>query len=271
MKVEERIQNKIAELNAKLLFIHSDVSQGFKIPFISREALLRDHVSALLNLGKGINIWMPAFNYSFCRGMDFSIKDTPSQVGSISEYFRREIANWRTNTPVFSFSGNGDNPNLTNSEIIDPFSSNSGFHLLNTEDAILMHYGSELKHTTILHYVERMSEKLIYRYNKIFTGKIINQQGISNQVKLLYHVRPMGHHLDYDWDKLKIELENNKILFEFTEGNTRILLIKIKELVSFWINKMQDNNLYLLDQKSIAWIKPKLDQLGRPFLISDFE
>ena len=93
MKVEERIQNKIAELNAKLLFIHSDVSQGFKIPFISREALLRDHVSALLNLGKGINIWMPAFNYSFCSGMDFSIRDTPSQVGSISEYFRREIAN----------------------------------------------------------------------------------------------------------------------------------------------------------------------------------
>ena len=271
MNLKDQIETKIAELNAKRLFIHSDLLKGFKIPFTTRGKIPPDHIKELYDIAKNCDIWMPAFNYSFCNGEDFSLVDTRSEVGVLSEYFRTKLADWRTKTPVFSITGIGVKPELKFHDEIDPFDESSAFHLLDNDESVIMHYGSELRHTTIIHYVERISSKLSYRYDKIFRGKVIDEAGISKDVKLKYHVRPMGFHLDYDWDKLYNDLKENQILFTFVKDNTYILLIKTKELIDFWNQQLAEDNMYLLDKESKAWIIPKLNELGRAFKLTDFE
>lgn len=271
MSLKEQIQNKINELRSNTILIHSDIMQGFSIPFKNRESFLIDHIQELKSLNTNLNIWMPTFNYDFCKGISYLVEDTPSQVGVLSEYFRRNIADWRTQVPIFSFAGTGQEPLLDISQIIDPFGTNSAFHFLYEKDALLMHYGSALNSTTILHYAERISNHLCYRYDKKFYGKIITTCGEKIDVTFNFHVRPLGKHLDYDWSKIENDLFENNILLLYKEGRSRILICKIKELINFWIDRLTQNPLYLLDSDSKIWVEPLLNKLGRAFLIEDFE
>ncbi|MCK4920945.1 MAG: AAC(3) family N-acetyltransferase [Bacteroidales bacterium] len=271
MSIILQVSRKIADLNANRVLIHSDIMRGFPVKFINRNDFVVKHIELLKELSNNMAIWMPSFNYDFCKGKEFSIKETPSQLGVLSEYFRKEISEWRTHTPVFSFSGTGDKPYLSVSETIDPFNSDSAFHLMNNNDSLLMHYGSEFKHTTFIHYIERMSGNLQYRYDKIFKGYVLFPDNIRKKVKFLFHVRPLGYHLDYDWDKITSDLKENNILYHFSEKETNILLLNIGEMTDFLLRKVAEDNLYLLDQESLNWVIPKLDKLGRPFLITDFE
>lgn len=271
MTLKEQIQQKLNELLGDTILIHSDIMQGFEIPYKNREALLISHIQEIRSLNTNLSIWMPTFNYDFCKGNSYIIKDSPSQVGVLSEYFRKNIAEWRTPIPVFSFAGTGEKPVLDISRVIDPFGYHSAFHVLYEKDSLLMHYGSSLNSTTILHYAERISNHLCYRYDKLFYGKIIPIDGTEIDITFNFHVRPIGKHLDYDWNKLENDLFENNILFLYKEGRSRVFLCKIKELINFWIDQMIHDPLYLLDDESKIWVEPFLNKLGRPFLITDFE
>ena len=271
MNIKEHIQQKLVDYSTDTLLIHSDLMQGFEIPFKGRESFVISHIEELFSLKPDASLWMPAFNYGFCKGDDFDVKNTPSQVGPLSEYFRKNRAQWRTEVPVFSFSGTGNCPSIHTAQIIDPFDRNSAFQYLYEKDAVLIHYGSALNASTVIHYAERISNRLSYRYDKIFNGSIITAENNSIAVQLNFHVRPMGKHLDYNWEKLENELIENNIITKHQEGRTRILLCRIRDLVDFWVQNMKNNPLYLLDDESTAWVEPLLQTLGRPFLQSDFE
>lgn len=271
MNIVSQVTHKVADFHAKKVLIHSDILRGFPVKYVNRNDFTDKHVQLLKELYRNTAIWMPSFNYNFCGGEDYSISDTPSQVGTLSEYFRKEIADWRTPTPVFSFCGTGDTPLIPFSDTIDPFNEDSAFHLLNNSESVLMHYGSEFRHTTFIHYIERVSGNLLYRYDKLFDGNVHFSDNRKQRTTLLFHVRPLGFHLDYDWDKITSELATNNILHSFSEQNSNILLLNVKEMVDYLLGKVKDDGLYLLDEESLNWVKPKLQELGRPFLITDFE
>jgi aminoglycoside 3-N-acetyltransferase len=60
-------------------------------------------------------------------------------------------------------------------------------------------------------------------------------------------------------------------MFKLSNFRFEIRLIKAADIVHFWVEKMQEDPLYLLDANTRAWVEPKLEELGRPFLLSDFE
>ena len=270
MTIKSQVESKLIELGAGTALVHSDLMQGFSIPFKSRNTFLSSHMDELLSLKRDLNIWMPSFNYNFCRGEIYNIDTTPSQVGNLSEYFRKEVAEWRTHIPVFSFAGTGEEPVLKFSETIDPFGSESAFHELFQRNAVMIHYGSQFKTSTVIHYAERMSGVLSYRYDKLFPGKIISSS-MEKDVEFNFHVRPMGKHLDYDWQKIESDLIRNGILFVYQQDNSKIQMCSIRDLVSYWISRIQQHPLYLLDAESKQWVEPMLNKLGRSFRIDDFE
>lgn len=253
------------------LLVHSDLMKGLDLPFSGRDEFLASHLAELKSLHDNISIWMPAFNYDFCKGEVYSIPSTKSRVGALSEYFRSKISDWRTDVPVFSFAGFGAAPKLYHNAEIDPFGAKSIFDHLYRNEAWMMHYGSSISSSTILHYAERQSGLLSYRYDKIFKGKIQDMEGRISNVALKYHVRPLGRYLDYDWNKIEQNLVDEKILIQFRNKKTMISLCRIDLLVDYWLLRLRQDPLCLLDLKSKSWIEPLLDKLGRTFLITDFE
>ncbi len=251
------------------ILIHSDLMHGFKLQFNNRLDYLNLHILELNSLDR--ELWMPTFNYEFCGGADYSVVNSKSQVGVLSEYFRKNNADWRTKTPIFSISGNGKEPKLSENNNIDPFGKDSSFDYLYKNNGALMQYGASFNSSTILHYVERISGNLVYRYDKIFTGNVITKDNLIEKKIVNYHVIPLNRYFEYDWNKLENELIENNILCKFEKDNTCILICNIKKLVDFWLDKLNYNYLYLLNGKTKEWVEPMLDKLGRPFLINDFE
>ncbi len=266
-----KVLNAVEQLSPSKVLIHSDVMRGFPVKYTNRKQFINTHFELLEKTFINSQLFMPSFNYDFCKGKPYLIEKSPSQLGVLSEYFRVKISDWRTEMPVFSFTGTGVKPEINLQDTLDPFDENSVFHTLNSNESIIMHYGSEIWHSTIIHYVERLSKRLNYRYDKVFIGNVVDEKDNEHEVRLKYHVRPLGRYFEYDWIKIYQDLKNVQILFEHKDINSNILLIKTKELVHFWLEKLKENNLYFLDKKSLAWITPFLDKLGRKFLITDFE
>jgi aminoglycoside 3-N-acetyltransferase len=269
--IAKKIKTFFGHEQEPIVLVHSDLMHGFQLPFTKRSELLALHYNELNELHDHLNVVMPTFNYDFCGGSIFDVKYSKSQVGVLSEYFRNYISKWRTPIPVFSFAGNGKNPGCNLEANIDPFGTNSVFDYLYENNAWLLHYGSPLSSSTILHYAERMSGELCYRYDKVFNGIVVDKENKEFNVAIKYHVRPLTERLEYNWIKIEEDIIKEKILIKFQDGETRISICKIKDLIAFWVHKMREDPFYFLDMASKAWIIPRLNKLGRAFLIADFE
>lgn len=269
----ERIKNElkqyIAENGNSHILIHSDILYGFNIKFETRDQFFSQTFKELQEICQPLDIIMPTFNYDFCKGKPYNVKHDESQVGILSEYFRQNRSSWRSSIPVFNFSGTGVNPLPNFDEVIDPFDENSLFGFLNKNKGLLMHYGSSFQATTLIHYVERVSGKLIYRYDKEFRGTVNNTK--RYEVNLIYHVRPKDFSLNYDMIKLENDLLDAKLLYQFKEGRTQILMAKIDDIVNFWLHKLDEDPFYFLNTNTKERVIDKYQELNRSFLLTDFE
>jgi aminoglycoside N3'-acetyltransferase len=262
----------LSKIDYNVALVHSDIFYGFKFHNkLSRQQLLEAHWEYVKNMIGEQPVWMPAFNYDFPKTQQFDVANSKSQVGVLPEYFRTKIAKWRSGIPIFSFCGNNESPAINYSQIIDPFDETSLFHTLVKNNGVIIYYGINLICSTILHYCERVSGNLTYRYDKFFPGKIIHGDGVEENVVLKYHVRPKNHFLEYDWEMFENDLIKNGVLQSFDSDGFHIKIIKALPLVEYWITKIKEDNLSLLNQKTREWVLSKLNELGRAFELSDFE
>lgn len=272
--IDKKLEFAVDSYKPAYVLVHADLMKGFKIKFSisNRKKFISDHFDKLTSvLGEG-RIVMPVFNYQFLRTREAN-SQSPSEVGALSEYFRQEVAHWRTLDPVFSFAGtqeiNYKDP-VGKCLDIDPFGEKSFFSFLSNENSLLLHYGSEFKHSTIIHFVERKLGLVPYRYDKIFKGLVVDKEQ-TFEVSYRYHVRPMGKHLDYNWPTLLADLTREGILYSLADGSTRITYCSIPAMIDYLESRMKEDPYYLLDEDSKSWIKPMIEKLGRGFQIADFE
>lgn len=271
LQIKKDIEKFISLNGGSHVLIHSDVLFGFKVKFENQEQFLNEHCLELINICAPLDVIMPTFNYDFCQGKSYNVEKDESQVGTLSEYFRKNFSTWRTSTPVFNFSGTGSPPITNEGNTIDPFDHSSLFSFLDKNKGILIHYGSGFHTTTLIHYLERISNQLIYRYNKVFSGEVIDLTKQRKNIKLVYHVRPMGVLLEYDWEKLEQDLINENILLKFKKGRTQIMIARIDKIINFWLSKIKSDSFYLINSNTRTIIEQKYKELKRPFLITDFE
>jgi len=264
------IANKIGYNN---VLIHSEIKHLFFFEFNSKIDLLEKHLQNIKDVFPEFNIWMTSFNYDFTKTGIYNTKEDKSQVGVLNDYFRI-FCDWRTTTPVFNFCGNGKYPidKIHSEKIIKPFSHGCEFHYLYESNSLYCHYGSSFSNSTLLHYIENISNKLLYRYSKIFNG-IVNDNGIMTKVSLDYHVSPLNPRVEYDWEKIYQDLLKENLIFEYKIfGNVNyITLLSIKNVSDYWINKLKNDPFYFLNEESKKWVIPKVNKLGRGFVLTDFE
>ena len=268
------IRESVSELGRGPLVVQSDVLRSGR-PFAryeGRAAWLDAHVALLAATGRPL--WMPTFHYGFTRDGWFDVRESPSEVGALTERFRFTSAAWRTPVPVFSFAGTGDVPEVATGPLIDPFDERSAFAAMVRDDAVLLFYGAPFSVSTIKHHAERRSGGPLYRFDKDFAGVVRVASGASLPVALRYHVRPLGLPLSYEDDRIERELETDvgaAGLRRFDRVGATLLAVSARRAVDAWLARLASDPLYFLDAPSRAWIEPALERLGRRFERSDFE
>ena len=214
---------------------------------------------------------MPTFNYGFTRNGSFDVQADVSEVGQLTEYFRKNVCHWRTPTPVFSVAGVGAGPSLELGSEVDPFGPQSSFGQLVRADGVIVFYGAPFSTATFIHHAERVSGGPRYRYDKRFPGTVVLHDGSRRPTTLVYHVRPLGMTLEYDWDSLLADLLEQGVGRINASRMGRVMAFSARALVSFWVHRLEQDPLYLLDDESREWVDPRLKSLGRRFELADFE
>ena len=269
----QKIAGMLDELGQGPLMVHSDLLRaGTPAGAPSgRSQLLQAHWNNLKSIAGNRDIWMPVFNYSFPHSQTFDVMTEVSQIGPFTEYFRTELALWRSSTPMISFCGTGQMPPDDPGPEIDPFGPRSTYHHLVQAGGIYLAYGAPFTAANPIHVSERQSGQPLYRYDKYFHGHVRLKDGSQRQVVLRYHARPWKTDLDYDYPRLKADLVDAGICRVWEPGPLRFMCYPAGQLIQYWTERLANDPLYLLNQRSRDWVEPMLEKLGRPFLLTDFE
>lgn len=194
------------------VLVHSSLKRTFKRYLKNGYRITaEDALSSLLEaVGPNGTIILPIFNFDFASGTPFDIRNTPSNMGALTECGRIHPRAVRTGHPIYSFSVIGHHSSLFSElDNVGGYSSDSPFALLRELDGKIAVLGlPDQNSMTFYHHVEEICD-VDYRYHKEFTGNYTGWDGSTEQKtytlfvrKLEKHIRtfvnPMGEIL---WDK----------------------------------------------------------------------
>ncbi len=157
------------------IFVHTSVSSFGKPYIFDDDSLLQTLVEALKeSVGPQGTIIMPAFSYSFWKKKPYDIKNTKSEVGVLTEYFRKRPDVSRTSHPNHSAAIWGKHKDYLLQIGKDTFNKDSIFGKLHHLRGKIVFFGAPFSSCTYIHYIEQM-HKIPYRYMREYRGIIINK------------------------------------------------------------------------------------------------
>ena len=165
--------------DCETIFLHSDIMLGSLAEGVRRREFLGAFCNALERLGVKYLI-APTFTYSFANNEDFDVRKSPTSMGALNEFIRKQPARYRTLDPLLSLS--------VPIELKEHFSElgnnslgvDSGLDRLHSMDGVkFVFLGARFYDCfTYLHYVECI-RNVPYQFDMRFDGKIIDEDGNS--------------------------------------------------------------------------------------------
>lgn len=143
--------------------------------------------SFLNTVGKNGTIIVPFFNFDFSKNNFFSIETTPSQMGILTEQFRKKYSSCRTGHPIYSFGVFGKNKNyFENIDNYSAYGEDSPFEVLKKLNGKIAILDLEDQNSmTFYHHIEEINNAH-WRYAKKFEGLYVDKNG--NKTKKEYSV-----------------------------------------------------------------------------------
>lgn len=158
---------------------------------LSVDNILDSFFYAIGNTG---TIIIPLFNFDFTQGIAFDVRNTPSQMGILTETARKRSEHLRTLNPVYSFAIFGKNKQYFKSiKLETALGNDSVFSKLMELDGKIAILGlPDKKCMTFYHHIEEMHQ-VPYRINKEFTAPYTDFNGFTKQQTINLHVRDLDN------------------------------------------------------------------------------
>lgn len=176
---EASLTNALRSVGAddcQVLYMHTGLSFGTPNPALSRGELLRRVYAAILSLGVP-TLCVPTFTFSFCNGEHYDVRKSRSRMGALNEFIRQQPGAVRSIDPLLSVALVGEDRDLVENLGHASIGENSTFDKLARRGGVkFLFLGVDLGACfTYMHHLE-WREKVPYRYDRSFTGHIINEE-----------------------------------------------------------------------------------------------
>ncbi len=185
----------------------------------------------------------PTFNFDFSsKGSTFDVKKTPSQMGILTEFARKNPNSKRTLDPIHSFVVLGNlKDELGNLVYENSYGANSMFAKLREKKGMIMIIGLKYNNSvTFFHHIEEM-QKVDYRFLKEFHGDIIDYDDERKKGKITLCVRNLEMGTLTDVDKMGVILESENIVNVQKIGNSLVKLMDANKVYARTIQEMKKN------------------------------
>jgi aminoglycoside 3-N-acetyltransferase len=179
-------------------------------------------------IGEEGTLVVPTFTYSATKGEVYNVEETKSDVGLLTEIFRKRPGVIRTLNPVFSVAVTGAGAKaFADAAIDDSFGENTSFGLLYQLNAWIITLGCSLDRVTFIHYVDQMA-KVDYRYFKTFPATIVNGSEMI-QEDFRYLVRDLNRKTSVQLDDLRNRLRTEGLLSTAEMGRALLMSVRAKD------------------------------------------
>jgi aminoglycoside 3-N-acetyltransferase len=212
---------KINREEVSAVFRNCGVSQGDTV-FLHSDALVTAELAGIdINqkidtlfggitdlLGLEGTLVLPTFTYSATKGEVYNVKQTQSDVGLLTEFFRKRPGVKRSLNPIFSVAAYGSKADVfSHSSANDCFGHDSCFGLIYKYNSWIFTLGCSFDRITFIHYLDQIAS-VDHRYFKIFPATVINdRETLSFDVS--YLVRDIDRKTKAKMDNLKQQLSQN--------------------------------------------------------------
>ena len=240
----EDVISSLKELEAhtaEILYIHTDI--GFGKPLLKRKDFVAKLYEAIEALGVKTLIF-PTYTFSFCNKKDFDIKESKSTMGMLNEYARKKEHSYRTEDPLLSVCVIGEVPKDFSYLSKNSCGKGSSFEIMSKSDNNkFLFFGAKPTHCfTFMHYVEDIY-KVPYRYDKEFTGRVINNGKVTEETYTLCTLfDTVIPSVDLEFQD---NLENKNILKRLSLGEKELMIINGKSAFEE-IKKCFDRDINIL-------------------------
>lgn len=236
---------KLGIKKGDILCVHTELF-NFGTPLLPRNEFLQTILDCFFEvIGKEGTLIMPTFTYSFCKNEVYDKLNSPTKMGALNEYFRKQAGVKRTNDPIFSFAIKGAKEELFLKDTTSCFGENCVYDILTQENGKYILFGSTTGHT-LTHYIEE-EYRVDYRYFKDFHGKIIDEQNRMHDKKIKFYVRHLDKKSLTNVDNINYITKKTKNFIYENFGGATICLFHTKEYKEAIKNALdEDKNIFIL-------------------------
>lgn len=222
--------------------LHADAMAAAQMSPPGREAKLDALLDGIMDaLQPQGTLVMPAFSYSFTKGLDFDPAEPVTGMGLLAERFRLRPGTMRSPHPIFSVSASGHLADeLVGTAIDDCFGPQSLFAALARPDCWLACLACPFS-LTFTHYVEQQAQ-VDYRYFKMFSGRIAG--GPLTQCR--YFVRDLTRDSQIDLRRLQTRLTETGKLASVDIGRVKLLTVRALEFERAALAMLREDSASLI-------------------------
>ena len=198
-------------------------------------------IDALLAaLGPDGTLIMPTFNFDFNKGKPWDVRSTPSQMGILTEFVRKDPHAKRVFHPIYSFAILGRYAeSLGGLRYKSSYEHGSVFGKLRDLDGKIMVIGlSYTNSMTFFHYIEQM-EGVDYRFLKQFTGKVTDWNGTTWVDTFEMLVRDIDKGVITEVNPMGVLMEKAGVIKSKRIGAADVKLMKANEVYAFTAREMR--------------------------------
>lgn len=214
--------------------------------------ILQKTVSALQYcVGSEGTIVMPTFNWSYCGSGSMDLNETPSQVGVLTEFFRKTKGVTRSQTPPWcTFASWGAlSEEISAIRGSSPFGPDGIPQYLHDKNAKFLLIGCPYEDAVIhTHWLEEELQ-VPYRYWKRFLGAVTNGDSITPDVSYMY-ARYLDIDTTIDTKAITAEFEKSGAVKIEGLGLGKIRCFAIRDYTSCMRPYIEKDPLVLLDETS---------------------
>ena len=191
-------------------------------------------------LGPEGTLIMPTFNFDFCEGAPWDVRETPSKMGYMTELVRKDSRAKRVFHPIYSFAIIGKHADfLTAERYTSSYGANSVFARLRELDGKIMVIGLSYNDSmTFFHHVEEM-EGVDYRFMKSFTGPVTDWDGTTSEQTFTMLVRDRDNGVHTMVDPMGASMEEAGVITVGQIGEAKVSLMKANEVYEFTAREMR--------------------------------
>lgn len=185
---------------------------------------------------------VPTFNWGFCRGEIFDVRNTPSECGILTEVVRKNPKSKRVLHPIYSFSVLGKlAEEIGQMQYKSSYGGDSVFAKLRELGGKIMIIGLPFNNSlTFVHHIEEM-EGTDYRYLKEFRGNVIDESGREYVESFFMNVKTLDGTVETYVDDAENLLDKEKITKIRKIGESIVKVMKANDVYRRIATEMKIN------------------------------